>query len=165
MHPHIPRPRRKATRTCTDTASVVRTVHGEFMWPFTARVSKNRTDRTDRCRCNLPPPKGRPQADLCSTVKRPTPGLRALPPMTAQIATVLGPALDEPGALQQPSTVHVSEGSWSCQNAPQEVGRDSQSGGVSGGDRGDQWLDANNVHDPCQIVGQDGKCHLCGHFW
>src|SRR6516165_4720194 len=111
MHPHIPRPRRKATRTCTDTASVVRTVHGEFMWPFTARVSKNRTDRTDRCRCNLPPPKGRPQADLCSTVKRPTPGLRALPPMTAQIATVLGPAPDEPGALQQPSTVHVSEGS------------------------------------------------------
>src|SRR6516164_2855832 len=72
---------------------------------------KNRTDRTDRCRCNLPPPKGRPQADLCSTVKRPTPGLRALPPMTAQIATALGPALDEPGALQQPSTVHVSEGS------------------------------------------------------
>src|SRR5262245_58205318 len=37
MHPHIPRPRRKATRTCTDTAGVVRTVHGEFMWPFTGR--------------------------------------------------------------------------------------------------------------------------------
>jgi hypothetical protein len=31
--------------------------------------------------------------------------------MTAQIATALGPALDEPGSLQQPSTVHVSEGS------------------------------------------------------
>ena len=30
--------------------------------------------------------------------------------MTAQIASVLGPAPDEPGALQQPSTVHVSEG-------------------------------------------------------
>jgi len=45
MHPHIPRPRRKATRTCTDTASVVRTVHGEFMWPNTARVNeKNRSD-------------------------------------------------------------------------------------------------------------------------
>jgi hypothetical protein len=38
-------------------------------------------------------------------------GLLALPPMTAQIATALGPALDEPVALQQPSTVHVSEGS------------------------------------------------------
>jgi hypothetical protein len=34
-------------------------------------------------------------------------GLLALPPMTAQIATALGPALDEPVALQQPSTVHV----------------------------------------------------------
>src|SRR6516165_7419065 len=121
MHPHIPRPRRKATRTCTDTASVVRTVHGEFMWPFTARVSKNRSDRTDRCRCNLPPPKGRPQADLCSTVKRPTPGLRALPPMTAQIATALGPALDEPGALQQPSTVYVSEGSTPAVKLNQQV--------------------------------------------
>src|SRR5215831_4881935 len=40
MHPHIPRPRRKATRTCTDTAGVVRTVHGEFMWPFAARVNE-----------------------------------------------------------------------------------------------------------------------------
>jgi hypothetical protein len=38
MHPHIPRPRRKATRT--DTAGVVRTVHGEFMWPFAARVNE-----------------------------------------------------------------------------------------------------------------------------
>src|SRR5215470_2885026 len=43
--------------------------------------------------------------------QRPTPCLRALPPMTAQIATALGPTLDEPGALQQSSTVHVSEGS------------------------------------------------------
>ena len=25
---------------CTDTAGVVRTVHGEFMWPFTARVNE-----------------------------------------------------------------------------------------------------------------------------
>jgi len=38
-------------------------------------------------------------------------GLLALPPMTAQIATALGPALDEPVALQQPSTVHVRFGS------------------------------------------------------
>ena len=38
MHPHIPRPRRMAT--CTDTAGVVRTVHGELMWPFTARVNE-----------------------------------------------------------------------------------------------------------------------------
>src|SRR5262245_26347503 len=44
--------------------------------------------------------------------QRPTPCLRASPPMTAQIATALGPTLDEPGALQQSSTVHVSEGSF-----------------------------------------------------
>src|SRR5215469_4335724 len=71
---------------------------------------------------HLPPPKGRPQADLCSTVKRPTPGLRALPPMTAQIATALGPALDEPGALQQPSTVHVSEGSITAVSSQPALG-------------------------------------------
>jgi hypothetical protein len=54
---------------------------------------------------------GTPAAGFMSTVKRPTSGLRALLPMTAQIATALGPALDEPGALQQHSTVHVSDGS------------------------------------------------------
>src|SRR5262245_56624630 len=118
MHPHIPRPRRKATRTCTDTAAVVRTVHGESMWPFTARVNE-KTAPIERiaavaiCR-RL---KGRPQADLCSTVKRPTTGLRVSPPMTAQIATALGPVLDEPGALQQHSTVHVRYGSRLRENA------------------------------------------------
>src|SRR5215813_12877427 len=108
MHPHIPRPRRKATRTCTDTAGVVRTVHGEFMWPFTARVNEKtapieriaavaicRRLRDARRQIYAPPSNAR---------------LRALPPMTAQIATALGPALDEPGALQQPSTVHVRYG-------------------------------------------------------
>ena len=39
--------------------------------------------------------------------------------MTAQIATALGPALDQPGALQQPSTVHVSEGSKTDIGTPQ----------------------------------------------
>jgi hypothetical protein len=38
-------------------------------------------------------------------------GLLALPPMTAQIATALGPALDEPVARQQPGTVRVRFGS------------------------------------------------------
>ena len=37
--------------------------------------------------------------------------LVALPPMTAQVATALVATLHEPGALQQSSTVHVSEGS------------------------------------------------------
>src|SRR5262245_5985081 len=111
MHPHIPRPRRKATRTCTDTAGVVRTVHGEFMWPFTARVNE-KTAPIERiaavaiCR-RLRDARGRVMLHR----QRPTPSLRALPLMTAQIATALGPTLDEPGALQQSSTVHVSEGS------------------------------------------------------
>jgi hypothetical protein len=49
-------------------------------------------------------------------------GLLALPPMTAQIATALGAALDEPVALQQPSTVHVRFGSTSFQNVlPEEA--------------------------------------------
>jgi len=78
MHPHIPRPRRKAT--CTDTAGVVRTVHGEFMRPFTARVNeKNRTESN---------------------------------------GSALGPALEEPGALQQPSAVHISEGQTEVSLAP-----------------------------------------------
>src|SRR5262252_3006599 len=68
MHPHIPRPRRKATRTCTDTASVVRTVHGEFMWPFTARVNEKtapieRITAVAICRRLRDA-----QPDLCSTV-------------------------------------------------------------------------------------------------
>jgi hypothetical protein len=112
MHPHIPRPRRKATRTCTDTAGVVRTVHGEFLWPFTARVNE-KTAPIERIAavaiC-------RRLRDACRQIYAPPsngqrPALRALPPMTAQIATALGPVLDQPGALQQPSTVHVSEGS------------------------------------------------------
>src|SRR5262249_40423729 len=77
-------------------------------------LSMKKTHRTNGSPpLHLPPPKGRPQAELCSTAKPPTPRLRALPPMTAPNATALGPALDEPGALQQPSTVHVSEGSLS----------------------------------------------------
>ena len=57
MHPHIPRPRRKATRTCTDTAGVVRTVHGELMWPFTARVNEKTApiERVDWHGCTSQP--------------------------------------------------------------------------------------------------------------
>ena len=109
MHPHIPRPRRKATRTCTDTAGVVRTVHGEFMWPFTARVNE-KTAPIERIAavaiCRRP-------RDARGQIYAPpaNAGLLALPPMTAQIAIALGPALDEPVALQQPSTVRVRFGS------------------------------------------------------
>jgi len=117
MHPHIPRPRRKATRTCTDTAGVVRTVHGVSMWLFTARVNE-KTAPIERiaavaiCR-RLKDARGRIYAPPSTANAL----LRALPPMTAQTATALGPALDEPGALQQSSTVHVSEGSTSTDSA------------------------------------------------
>src|SRR6516165_983840 len=111
MHPHIPRPRRKATRTCTDTAGVVRTVHGEFMWPFTARVNE-KTAPIERIAA----------VAICRRL-RDARGRIYAPPSTAN-ALLAGIAaddgtdchsiwstLDEPGALQQSSTVHVSEGS------------------------------------------------------
>ncbi len=34
----------------------------------------------------------------------------------------------------------------------------------SGRDRGDQRLDSDDVHDPCQIIGQNRKGHLGGYF-
>jgi hypothetical protein len=36
---------------------------------------------------------------------------------------------------------------------------------ISGRDRCDQRLDPDDVHDPCQITGQDRKCHFSGYFW
>jgi hypothetical protein len=35
-----------------------------------------------------------------------------------------------------------------------------RAGGVSGCDRSDQRLDADNFHDPCQIIGQYRERHL-----
>src|SRR5580698_6793386 len=37
--------------------------------------------------------------------------------------------------------------------------------GVSGHDRGDQWLDPDDVHDPGQIIGENREGHLGGYFW
>src|ERR1700686_1403980 len=36
---------------------------------------------------------------------------------------------------------------------------------VSGHDRSHQRLDTDDVHDPCQIIGQDRESHLGGYFW
>ena len=80
MHPHIPRPRRKATRTCADTAGVVRNVHGEFMWPFTARVNE----------------KAAPIERIAAVA------------ICRRLRDARGQIYAPP---QQPSTVHVSEGS------------------------------------------------------
>jgi hypothetical protein len=38
-------------------------------------------------------------------------------------------------------------------------------GSVSGCDRGHQRLGPDDVHDPCQIIGQDRESHLGGYFW
>ncbi len=37
--------------------------------------------------------------------------------------------------------------------------------GDSGHDRGDQRLDPDDVHDPCQVIGQDPECHFSGYSW
>jgi hypothetical protein len=36
---------------------------------------------------------------------------------------------------------------------------------ASGHDRGDQRLDPDDVHDPCQVISQDRECHFSGYFW
>jgi hypothetical protein len=55
-----------------------------------------------------------------------------------------------------PSSCVVRNGTWLCQNGLGDVGPGSQGRGVvSGRDRSDQRLDPDNVHDPCQIVGQN----------
>jgi hypothetical protein len=36
---------------------------------------------------------------------------------------------------------------------------------VSGHNRSHQRLGADDVHDPCQIIGEDRESHLGGYFW
>ena len=36
---------------------------------------------------------------------------------------------------------------------------------VSGRDRGHQRLGPDDVHGPCQVIGQDRESHLGGYFW
>ena len=43
--------------------------------------------------------------------------------------------------------------------------REQKAEWVSGRDRSDQRLDPDDVHDPCQIVGQDRECHFSAYFW
>jgi hypothetical protein len=44
-------------------------------------------------------------------------------------------------------------------------GSPSREPGVSGCDRSDQRPDPDDVHDPCQIIGQHRECHFSGYFW
>ena len=59
------------------------------------------------------------------------------------------------------SAVGLGRVKTACKRAPLR-GRSPR---VLGCDSGDQRLDADDVHGPCQIVGQDRKCHLGGYFW
>src|SRR5258705_9671811 len=61
---------------------------------------------------------------------------------------------------------HISTLPWPCKNAlPREVGEKPGPGSVSGHDRSHQRLGTDDVHDPCQIIGQDRESHLGGYFW
>lgn len=46
-----------------------------------------------------------------------------------------------------------------------DVRRESAAVEVSGCDRSDLRLDADNVYDPCQIIAQDRERHLARYFW
>jgi hypothetical protein len=93
MHPHIPRPRRKATRTCTDTAGVVRTVHGGFMWPFTARVNE-KTAPIERIAA----------VAICRRCRRRPSGIRSASCGRSADRTVARLAQTPPTVLRQPTT-------------------------------------------------------------
>src|ERR1700721_984158 len=43
--------------------------------------------------------------------------------------------------------------------------REQKAEWVSGRDRSDQRLDPDDVHDPCQIVGQDRERHFSAYCW
>src|SRR5258705_12661388 len=57
-------------------------------------------------------------------------------------------------------------GSWSCKNGLRGTSvLGAKTRVVSGCNRSDQRLDSDDVHDPCQIIGQDRECHFSGYFW
>src|SRR5215469_7664933 len=72
------------------------------------------------------------------------------------------------GTLTYPRTRHrddpSAKHSWLVWPSLKEVGPGSQDP-ASGSDRGDQRFDPDDVHDPCQIIGQDRESHLGGYFW
>ena len=56
-------------------------------------------------------------------------------------------------------------GSWSCKNTSPRRALRSRDGSVSGRDRGHQRLGPDDVHGPCQVIGQDRESHIGGYFW
>ena len=61
--------------------------------------------------------------------------------------------------------MHVRFGSWPKNTFAKAVGENRGPCSVSDPDRRDQRLDSNDVHDPCQIVGEHREGHLGGYFW
>src|SRR5258705_12154033 len=60
---------------------------------------------------------------------------------------------------------HVQNGSWPCKNPLRRKSVRSQGRLVLSHDRSHQRLGPDDVHDPCQIIGQDRESHLGGYFW
>src|ERR1700730_18682581 len=61
---------------------------------------------------------------------------------------------------------NVRLGSWPSKNAlPREVGEKPGPVRSQAANRGHQQLGTNDVHDPCQIIGEDRESHLGGYFW
>jgi hypothetical protein len=64
-----------------------------------------------------------------------------------------------------PHGVNDGSGSWPCKKTYPAKSMRNQDPLVSGCDRGHQRLGSDDVHDPCQIVGQDRESYLGGYFW
>src|ERR1700731_458288 len=59
----------------------------------------------------------------------------------------------------------VSVGSWPCKNTIPGGRSEARTGSGSGHDRSHQRLGPDDVHGPCQIIGQDRESHLGSYFW
>ena len=64
-----------------------------------------------------------------------------------------------------PRSCEFRNGSWPCKNTLPRASVRSRNGSVSGCDRNHQRVGPNDVHDSCQIIGQDRESHLGGYFW
>jgi hypothetical protein len=59
----------------------------------------------------------------------------------------------------------VCNGSWPCKNSLKGRRSWKPRRGLSQAAIAAISVDPDDVHDPCQIIGQDRKCHFSGYFW
>ena len=72
----------------------------------------------------------------------------------------------DPQSQASANAQNVVHGSWPCKNTlEEEMSIQFWVAADSGHDRIDQRLDPDDVHDPCQIIGQDRERHFSGYFW